>query len=164
MKFRTKATTTIVAAAAITGLGLGASAATAAPAAAPAAAAPTAAPPITGSVTIDPNAIANSIATAIKMSNNREGFVKNLMYDAFYNLGEQKLNVVVMNLSQGHDALGLQGVSGYSSATYDGVTYGIWIFEEGTFINEGDGGWINWGSMGWFEKEGDYTIHFQRGF
>lgn len=129
-----------------------ASAASAAPA--PAATAAPAGSPITGSVTIDPVAISQAIADAAKTAQNRDGFVKNLSYDAFYNLGGQQYNAMVMNLSQPHDPSGLQGVLGYASGQYDGITYGIWIFEGGTFVNQGDGGYINWAFFGQFTRDG----------
>lgn len=87
--------------------------------------------------------------------------MRNLSYQAYYNLGQQQYDVMVMNLSQGHDPSGLQGVVGYSDATYDGITYGVWIFESGTFVNEGDGGYINWAFFGVYDRpDNGGTVHF----
>ncbi|QHC23869.1 stress protein [Streptomyces sp. GS7] len=99
---------------------------------------------------IDVLGIANKIEASIKTAQNREGFVKNLRESAFYAAGSQ-YNVMVMNLSQGYDDH-LNGVKAYGSATYDGVVYGIWVFEDGTFTNLGDGGYINWAFRGWYDR------------
>lgn len=101
-------------------------------------------------VNFDALGIAEKIEDSIKKAENREGFVKNLMNTAWYESGE-KYNVVVRNLSQDYDE-NLNGVQTYGSAEYDGVTYGIWIFEDGEFTNKGDGGWINWAMRGVFER------------
>ncbi len=37
----------------------------------------------------------------------------------------------------------------FQQVDYDGIPFGIWAFKDGTFINKGDGGWINWGFKGW---------------
>lgn len=72
------------------------------------------------------------------------------METAFYESG-QHYNVMVHNLSQPYEDK-LNGVKQYGSATYDGVTYGIWIFEDGEFTNQGDGGYINWAFRGVWER------------
>ena len=64
------------------------------------------------------------------------------MESSFYASG-QKYNVMVFNLSQEYEDH-FNGVQFYGSAVYDGITYGIWVFEDGSFTNKGDGGWINW--------------------
>ncbi|MEU5209511.1 stress protein [Streptomyces sp. NPDC020742] len=99
---------------------------------------------------IDVLGIANKIEASIKTAQNREGFVKNLRESAFYAAGGQ-YNVMVHNLSQGYEDH-LNGVKAYGSATYDGVIYGIWVFEDGEFTNQGDGGYINWAFRGWFDR------------
>ena len=75
------------------------------------------------------------------------------MEKAFFESGQQ-YNVIVMNLSQGYNSDQLQGVQYFDTVDYDGITFGVWIFEEGTFINEGDGGYDNWAFRGWFERTG----------
>ncbi|KPC60525.1 hypothetical protein [Streptomyces chattanoogensis] len=99
---------------------------------------------------VDVLGIANKIEASIKTAQNREGFVKNLEESAFYAAGGQ-YNVMVMNLSQGYEDH-FNGVKAYGSATYDGVIYGIWVFEDGEFTNLGDGGYINWAFRGWFDR------------
>ncbi|KYG34257.1 hypothetical protein [Priestia endophytica] len=120
-------------------------------------------PEVGGSVTIDPVAIGQAIEDAKVSADNRSGFVKGAMEKAFFESGQQ-YNVVVMNLSQGYNSDGLQGVQYFDTTDYDGVTYGIWVFEQGTFVNEGDGGYINWAMRGWFERTGDdgKTVNFHR--
>ncbi|NHH95995.1 Stress response protein YvgO [Bacillus sp. MB95] len=85
------------------------------------------------------------------------------MEKAFFESGQQ-YNVMVMNLSQGYNSDQLQGVQYFDTADYDDITFGVWIFEEGTFINEGDGGDDNWAFRGWLERTGDdeKTVNFHR--
>lgn len=156
MNITRRITATIAAAAVISGVGFGATAATAAPTTTTESTSISAEIP----VTIDPVAIGDAIAQATKTANNREGFVRDVSYQAYYNAGGQQYNVVVMNLSQDHDPSGLQGVVGYSDATYDGVVYGVWIFEQGTFVNNGDGGYINWAAYGLINRVSDSTMVF----
>jgi hypothetical protein len=105
-------------------------------------------------VDVDVLGIVNSIKSSIKSARNREGFVKNLCNTAFYS-AKQRYNVMVMNLSQGHDSR-LSGVKFYASANYDKVIYGIWVFESGTFTNKGDAGYINWAFRGGFQRNGGH--------
>ncbi|MCY9376009.1 hypothetical protein MOF34_12935 [Bacillus sp. T17B1] len=37
----------------------------------------------------------------------------------------------------------------------------IWVFEDGSFTNKGDGGWINWAFRGWFDRD-DSTVETHR--
>ncbi|MBE9217695.1 hypothetical protein [Dolichospermum flos-aquae] len=106
-------------------------------------------------VSVDVLGITNLIISSIKSSKDRGGFVKNVMNTAFYG-SEQRYNVMVFNLSQNYQQ-SFRGVKFYGSAVYDGVTFGIWVFENGEFINQGDGGWINWAFSGWFERNGKYV-------
>ena len=110
-------------------------------------------------IDVDLLGIGNSIADAIKSAQNRDGFVKNLMESSFYASG-QKYNVMVFNLSQEYEDH-FNGVQFYGSAVYDGITYGIWVFEDGSFDNKGDGGWINWAFRGWFDRDNQH-IEFHR--
>lgn len=110
-------------------------------------------------IDVDLLGIGNSIADAIKSAQNRDGFVKNLMESSFYASG-QKYNVMVFNLSQEYEDH-FNGVQFYGSAVYDGITYGIWVFEDGSFTNKGDGGWINWAFRGWFDRDGNH-VKFHR--
>ncbi|MDB9309023.1 hypothetical protein PN471_10305 [Aphanizomenon sp. CS-733/32] len=106
-------------------------------------------------VQVDVLGITNLIVSSIKSARDRSGFVKNVMNTAFYGAG-QRYNVMVFNLSQNYKH-NFRGVKFYGSAVYDGVTFGIWVFEHGEFLNEGDGGWINWAFSGWFNRNGKYV-------
>jgi len=107
-------------------------------------------------INIDPVQVAKEIESLINRNNNRDGFVKNIMNHAFYNWGKQQYNVMVFNLSQEYKQQ-FRNVKYYDTANYQGITYGIWIFESGTFENKGDGGWINWAFSGWFERNDKYV-------
>ncbi|MFE5511962.1 hypothetical protein ACFQ9J_15290 [Streptomyces sp. NPDC056529] len=48
----------------------------------------------------------------------------------------------------------LQGVRSDVKVTSDYGTYRVIAFESGTFTNHGDGGWINRGFKGWFDRDG----------
>ncbi|MGD6818740.1 stress protein [Metabacillus sp. 84] len=110
-------------------------------------------------IPVDPVAIGEAIANAVKTAENRDGFVKGAMENAFY-AADENYNVMVMNLSQGYDEQ-LNGVEFFETVEYDGVTFGVWVFEDGEFTNEGDGGYINWAFRGWFERD-DMTVKFSK--
>ena len=114
-------------------------------------------------VPVDPVAIGEAIEEAKRTADNRSGFVKGAMEKAYFEAGQQH-NVMVMNLSQGYNSNGLQGVHYFTTVEYDGITFGVWVFEDGTFINEGDGGYDNWAFRGWFERTGDqgHTVNFHK--
>ncbi|MED2911853.1 MULTISPECIES: stress protein [Bacillus] len=110
-------------------------------------------------VNVDVLGISDRIAEAVKSDQNRTGWVKNVMETTFYASG-QKYNVMVFNLNQEYEDR-FNGVQFYGSAVYDGITYGIWVFEDGSFDNKGDGGWINWAFRGWFDRDNQH-IEFHR--
>ncbi|RDW19443.1 stress protein [Oceanobacillus arenosus] len=114
-------------------------------------------------VTVDPVAIGQAIDDAKRTADNRSGFVKGAMEKAFFEAGQQH-NVMVMNLSQGYNSNQVQGVQYFDTVDYNGITYGVWVFDEGTFVNEGDGGYDNWAFRGWFERteEQGHTVNFHR--
>ncbi|MEN0642551.1 stress protein [Alkalicoccobacillus gibsonii] len=109
-------------------------------------------------VSIDPVEIGNSIRDAIVSSNNREGFVKAARETMKFQ-SDYQLNVMVLNMSLDYES-SLSGVHYFDTFTYDGVIYGIWAFEEGTFNNKGDGGYINWAFSGWFDRN-DGEVEFR---
>lgn len=108
-------------------------------------------------VNIDVLGIANAIAGAVSSNQNRPGWVKNVMETAF-NGAQGHYNVMVFNLNQEYDH-NFRGMKFYGSAVYSGITFGIWIFEEGEFDNKGDGGYINWAFQGCFERSGYQGHH-----
>ena len=42
----------------------------------------------------------------------------------------------------------------YDQFTTASIPYGVWIFESGTFVNQGDGGFINWAFAGNCKRTG----------
>jgi hypothetical protein len=80
-------------------------------------------------------------------------------FDEFNKEGQQ-YNVMVFNLEQsfGNE---LKGVIHYQVIPYADIAYGVWVFEEGEFVNHGDGGNINWAFKGWFDRDGRY-VKFRR--
>lgn len=88
----------------------------------------------------------------------RGEFVKEAVNKAFDHAG-QRYNVMIMNLSQGY-ANRLTGVKLYATVHWGRVYYGLWVAEAGEFTNTGDGGYINWGYRGWFERHGT-TVKFR---
>lgn len=54
-----------------------------------------------------------------------------------------RYNVMVFNLSQNYEDR-FNGVKTFATANLGNVVYGIWVFESGTFKNNGDGGRDNW--------------------
>ncbi|MBP5973714.1 hypothetical protein HW132_13445 [Brasilonema sp. CT11] len=121
-----------------------------------------AAPAPTVNLNIDPSELTKQINDLVVAKNNREGFVKGLMEKA-NQAANGKLNVMVFNLSQPYENQ-IRGQKYFEQVDYHGVLYGIWIFEDGTFINQGDGGFINWAFHGKFQRSGDqgHTVTFEK--
>lgn len=99
--------------------------------------------------------IGESIGGAISAAQNRDAFVINVRNTVWYNAG-QRYNVMVFNLNVAHEER-FSGVKFYGSVNYNGIIYGIWVFESGTFKNNGDGGYINWAFRGWYDRDGGYV-------
>ncbi|WP_340966308.1 stress protein [Bacillus sp. PPSBB_11] len=93
-------------------------------------------------INFDVLGIANALINAANANTNREGFVKGLMESAFY---ETRFN----------------GVKTFATVKYGSITYGVWVFENGSFTNKGDGGYINWAFRGWFDRNGGF-VNFRR--
>jgi hypothetical protein len=106
-------------------------------------------------MSVDLFGIATAISGIVHGDQDRSAFVKNLMESTFYAAGQQ-YNVMVFNLGQNYDER-FNGVKSYSSAVYQNLTFGIWVFESGEFTNQGDGGWINWAFKGRFERNGNHV-------
>ncbi|QOS99841.1 stress protein [Brevibacterium sp. JNUCC-42] len=106
-------------------------------------------------VTMDGIGIANKIRYAIDYYANRPGFVKNVMESTFHYAGQQ-YNVMVSNLNQGY-VKQISGVKFYGSINYNGINYGIWVFEEGEFANQGN----NWAFRGWFDLDGGHVKFYR---
>ena len=75
-----------------------------------------------------------------------------------------RYNVMVFNMNLNPDDHMLQGVkfartftftSGNPNIPYSetfNIPYGVWVFESGTFVNPGDGGYDNWAFSGSFTR------------
>ncbi len=105
--------------------------------------------------TIDVLRFSQAIDRAIKMNTNRSGFVKNVMESAFYQAG-QIYNVMVFNKNQ-HYEEHFEGIQFHTQVTYEDIVYEVWVFEKGSFKNQGDGGYINWAFKGWFNRSGSFV-------
>ncbi|WP_175411256.1 stress protein [Streptomyces sp. TRM64462] len=136
-------------------------AATASPAA-PASALPAAqAKSVTVKVAMDQLGAGNRIADALRgiKTDDRGKFVQEAVNKAFDAAGGRH-NVMLMNLSQNYQER-LQGKRLYANVQWGNIYYGLWIAESGAFTNQGDGGWINWGFKGWFDRDGGH-VRFHR--
>ncbi|GHA86631.1 stress protein [Streptomyces termitum] len=112
------------------------------------------------SVSMDQLGVAGKVADAVRgvKTSDRGKFVQEAVKAAFDAAGGRH-NVMLFNLSQNYDDR-FQGTRVYANVKWGNIYYGLWIFESGTFANGGDGGWINWGMMGWFDRNGGaVTFH-----
>ncbi|MFF5448014.1 stress protein [Streptomyces sp. NPDC012888] len=102
-----------------------------------------------------------AIAEALRSisTDDRGAFVQEAMNKAFDAAGGRH-NVMLFNLSQNYDDR-FNGTRVYANVQWGNIHYGLWIFESGEFTNQGDGGWINWGFRGWFERNGGH-VKFNR--
>ncbi|WP_435601043.1 stress protein [Streptomyces sp. C10-9-1] len=101
-----------------------------------------------------------AIADAIRSvkTDNRGKFVQEAVNKAFDAAGGRH-NVMLFNLSQGYQER-LHGKRVYANVQWGNIYYGLWVSESGEFTNTGDGGWINWGFRGWFDRNGGHvTFH-----
>jgi hypothetical protein len=100
------------------------------------------------------------IQKAVVQAKNRHGFVRQVMEVAAAPV-QGKYNVLVFNTSQPYENR-LGGVQRAIPVNYAGVPYVVWIFKNGTFVNKGDGGYINWAFKGNFKRSGKqgHTVNF----
>lgn len=98
------------------------------------------------------NQLIQYIDGKVQKSANRPGFVRSMCNEFFYDLNGQ-YNIMLFNLNQDH-VPDLKGVAFYRNIRYDGIPYGLWVFDSGTFTNKGDGGYINWCMFGSHERKG----------
>ncbi|MFF8265720.1 stress protein [Streptomyces virginiae] len=113
------------------------------------------------SVSMDQLGHGKAIADALRAikTDNRGTFVQEAVDKAFKAAGGQH-NVMLFNLSQNYNDQ-FQGTRLYANVQWGNIHYGLWIFESGQFTNQGDGGWINWGFVGWYERNGGH-VKFNR--
>lgn len=81
----------------------------------------------------------------------RSTCVGNVAREAYRQAGGRR-NVMVFNLQQrySHNLVG----DDFRRASCNGVPFGVWTFRSGTFVNRGDGGFINWTFIGNFRRTG----------
>jgi hypothetical protein len=107
--------------------------------------------------------IANTLANAVTPGNDRAKFVQDLMNASFTAAGS-RYNVMIFktNITHRKQLNGLKFEAVTMIATGAWIPwpheYNIWVFQDGDFTNQGDGGWINWGFKGWFERNGGYVL------
>ncbi|CAF1383058.1 unnamed protein product [Adineta ricciae] len=102
---------------------------------------------------VDVVAFIKEIREAAKTTTDRQAFVRDT-------LNRMKLkypgsNIMVFNLGQDYTQR-FKNIKFYDSFDCGGCKFGVWAFEDGTFINKGEGGWENWGFSGIFRRSGDY--------
>ena len=116
---------------------------------------------VTVNVSMDQTGRGAAIADALRgiKTDDRGAFVRDAVDKAF-NAAGGRHNVMLFNLSQNYNDQ-FQGTRVYANVQWGNIHYGLWIFESGQFTNNGDGGWINWGFVGWFERNGGH-VKFNR--
>ncbi|MFD4376640.1 hypothetical protein [Streptomyces sp. NPDC058486] len=103
--------------------------------------------------------IYNITVGALEAGQNRGGYVKSLMEGAFYDSG-QRYNVMVINDANRY-TMDLKGIVFDGKVKSNYGTYRVIAFESGTFVNHGDGGWINWAFQGWFNRDGGNVTFYR---
>ena len=98
----------------------------------------------------DLGGLALEIRQIAVQAQNRAGFVKQVM-EVAHARAKGRYNVLVFNTSQPYRQ-NLKGIQTAIPVNYAGVPYVVWIFKRGTFINKGDGGYINWAFRGRFRR------------
>ena len=112
---------------------------------------------------IDVNALINSIVgwvnDAIHGNAEREAFVKTMLETVTSSISG-KHNIMIFNMQQGFGFNPDWTSTWFTSQNYQGIQFGIWVFRGPVqFVNQGDGGWINWGFFGSFNRNGG-TVDF----
>lgn len=107
-------------------------------------------------ITLDVVELYKLIESRTSSNEGRQAFVHGVLNDLRYQLeksGDGQLNVMVFNLGQQYKQ-NLCGVKFYKNFPYDNTTYGVWVFQSGTFENLGRGTFENWGFSGRFKRSG----------
>jgi hypothetical protein len=89
----------------------------------------------------------------------RGAFVKSLL-DTIASATNGAANIMIFNRQQDCDFNPDYRRAIYAEKDYKGILYGAWAFCGGErFVNKGDGGWINWGFYGDWDRDGN-TVQF----
>lgn len=94
---------------------------------------------------------------------NQAQLVKDSIDKAFHLAGQfGQYNVIMINLAN-HYVEQLNNKVLYANIRWDGIYYGLWVFDDGRFENQGKGGYENWGMVGWFDRPGNAgVVNFHR--
>ena len=112
---------------------------------------------------IDVNQLLSSIGSALNGVNEREAFVRTLL-ETVISYTRGRWNVMVFNMQQSFDFNPDYEWTWFDSRTCNGIQYGFWVFRGPVrFVNQGDGGWINWGFYGLFNRDGGIVDFAQAG-
>ncbi len=112
------------------------------------------------SISIDVMQVIDAVARAIGDKADREAFVKSLL-DQLASMTNGQANIMIFNREQNCEFNPDYNRTSYGQSVFNGIIYGAWVFCGGErFVNQGDGGWINWGFYGSFDREGN-TVQFR---
>ena len=95
-----------------------------------------------------------------KSARKRSAFVKDTLHKLSY--GEDRdHNIMIFNLEEEHRCK-LRGIKSYYNLIYeeDNTRFGVRIFEDGTFENNGETGWHNWAFFGRFTRNSEGNIAY----
>lgn len=110
---------------------------------------------------IDVNALIEAIGNAINSNHQREAFVKTALETVTSQIRGSH-NIMVFNMQQGFEFDPDWNWTWFTSRSFQKILYGIWVFRGPVrFVNKGDGGWINWGFYGAFQRNRG-TLDFQQ--
>lgn len=113
-------------------------------------------------VNLDPVAIVNAVKDAVNDQKDRGGAVRAALDVGFYNdANPDRLTVAVINKNQDINAEG--DIAHAEPVDIKGGSYVIYWFKgPGKIVNNGDGGWINWGAKGAIDRQ-DNVMHINGG-
>lgn len=107
-------------------------------------------------VAIDELGIAQKIVKALK-NTNISGFSRNFTDEIFSITGE-RYNVIIFTSDSGYKYK-FNGIKFSGSANINGVSYSIWIFENGRFEKNNNNG--NYAYRGWFRTNEQYIAFYR---
>ncbi len=107
------------------------------------------------SLSFDPVAVANAIKDAVNDQSDRGGAVRAALDVAS---AQSKVNVAIANKDQDTTS---QGEVWAEHLDIKGGNYVVYFYDrEGSITNNGDGGWINWGFKGVYDRN-DNVVTFK---
>ncbi|EFG46475.1 hypothetical protein HMPREF0183_2197 [Brevibacterium mcbrellneri ATCC 49030] len=114
-------------------------------------------------VNFDPVAIVDSIVAAVNDQDDRSGAVKAATEVGYYSKDNpDRMSVAVVNKNQDIQVSG--EIADAKNIDIKGGNYVIyWFSGPGQVVNNGDGGWLNWGTYGNIERADDNLIKINGG-